>query len=76
MLSEEEDYIDDEYIESGNDPYAVEEIAEEIAISDDDEIVDFDEVLDNVRCKIVDLSYYDHMMEEKVLDALREGKLK
>ena len=44
--------------------------------SDNGEIVRFDEVFETVRAKITNLTNYDHMMEEKVLDSLKRGKFK
>jgi len=81
MSSEEEfvddEYIDDEYIDELNDPFEAKKIIEEdYDIVLDEELVDFDEVFESVRCKITDLTNYDHMMEKKVLDALMRGKLK
>ena len=77
MLSEEE-YIDDEYIESENDPFSVKEITEEnsIGIEEKEEVIEFDEVYETVKTKIVDFINHDKIMEEKVFDALRRGKLK
>jgi len=79
-----EDYLDDEaqevveeevYINSENDPEKVSIVPEDdYVISDNEEVVEFDEVLETVRTKITNLSNYDHMMEEKVLEALRKGK--
>ena len=72
---EDEDF--EEYIDNENDPQAVEKITEEdYTILLDDEKVNFDEVFESVKTKITDLTNYDHMMEKKVLDALRKGKLK
>ncbi|MCZ6581616.1 MAG: hypothetical protein O6761_00370 [Thaumarchaeota archaeon] len=71
-VSEEEEYID-----SNNDPEKVLIVPEDdYVISDNEEIVEFDEIFEYVRAKITDLTKYDHMMEEKVLDALRRGNLK
>ncbi len=68
---------EEEYIDFENDPQAVEEITkDDYTIPLDDEKVDFDEVFETVKTKIINLSNYDHMMEEKVLDALRRRKLK
>ena len=77
MLSEEE-YIDDEYIESENDPFSVREITEKnsIGIEEKEEVIEFDKVYETVKTKIVDFINHDKIMEEKVLDALRSGKLK
>lgn len=80
----EEEFIDDEaqeeeeeYINSDNDPEKVLIVPEDdYVISDNEEIVKFDEIFEFVRAKITDLTNHDHMMEEKVLDALRNGKLK
>jgi len=72
---EDEDF--EEYIDNENDPQAVEKITkEEYTIPLDEEKVNFDEVFESVKTKITNLTNYDHMMEEKVLDALRKGKLK
>jgi len=81
-----EEYLDDEsqevieeeeYVTSDNDPQKVLIVPEDdYVISDNEEIVEFDEIFEYVRAKITDLTNYDHMMEEKLLDALRSGKLK
>lgn len=69
---EEEEYIDD-----NNDPEWVEKITkEDYAIIENESTADFDEVFESVKTKITNLTNHDHMMEEKVLDALRKGKLK
>ena len=72
-----EDEEFEEYINDENDPQAVEKITkEDYPILDNDEKINFDEVFETVRAKITNLINYDHMMEEKVLDSLRRGKLK
>ena len=76
-MSSEEEYIDDECIDECNDPFAIIKIIEEDYDDvTDEKIVDFDEVFESVRCKVVDLANYDHMMQQKVLDSLRKGTLK
>jgi len=76
MLSEEE-YPDDEYINKDNDPCSVERVTDEdYFVVEDEQTVGFDEVFETVSTEIVDFVKHDHMMEEKVLDALRRGKLK
>ena len=73
----EEEIIDDEYINSENDPEKVLIVPEDdCVISDNEEIVEFDEVFETVKTMITNLTNHDLMMEEKVLDALRRGKLK
>lgn len=82
----EEEFIDDEaqevieeeeYIDSNNDPEKVLIVPEDDYVtSDNEEVVQFDEIFEYVRAKITDLTQHDHMMEEKVLDALRRGNLK
>ena len=73
---EDEDF-DDEYINDENDPEKVLIVpADDYVTSDNEEVVKFDEVFETVRCAITNLSKYDHMMEKKVLDALRSGTLK
>jgi len=75
-MSFEEDYDDDEYIDSENDPSAVDEITEEdYTLPNNDEVVEFDEVFESIKTKITNLTNYDNMMEGKVLDALRKGEL-
>jgi len=77
QLQEEEGYSD-EYIDEKNDPYSVKEITEEnsVAIKEEEKVIGFDKVFETVKAEVVDFVKYDHMMEEKVLDALRRGKLK
>ena len=74
----EEEIIDDEeYINSENDPEKVLIVPEDdCVISDNEEIVEFDEVFETVKTMITNLTNHDYIMEEKVLDALRRGKLK
>ena len=68
---------DDEYIDNDNDPEKVLIVPEDdYVISDNEEIVGFDEVFEHVKAKITDLTNYDKMMEDKLLDALRRGNLK
>jgi len=72
-----EDEDIEEYITNENDPQAVEKITkEDFTILDNDEKINFDEVFETVRTAITNLTNHDHMMEQKVLDALRRGKLK
>jgi len=69
----EEEFPDDVYIDSENDPQAVEKITtkDDYTIPLDDEKIDFDEVFETVKAKITDLTKHDKMMEKKVLDSLR-----
>ena len=70
-------FEDEEYIDDTNDPQWVEKISkEEYTIPLADEKIDFDKVFETVRTQIADLTKHDHTMEEKILDALRMGKLK
>ncbi len=72
-----EDEEIEEYINDENDPQAVEKITkEDYSILDNDEKIKFDEVFETVKTKIPNLTNYDQMMEQKVLDSLRRGKLK
>lgn len=59
-------------------PSVLEEIIEEnsISIKEEEKVVEFDKVFETVIAEIVDFTNYDKMMEEKVLDALRNGKLR
>lgn len=74
----EEEYIDDEYVDDNNDPHSVEEVTEpnSISIQDGEEIIAFDEVVETIKTEITNFVNHDHMMEEKVLDSLRRGKLR
>ncbi len=85
MIMSEKEYDDEsqeiieeeEYIHSDNDPQKVLIVPEDdYVIRDNEEIAQFDEIFEYVRAKITDLTKYDHMMEEKLLDALRGDKLK
>ena len=73
----EEEYVDDEYVDDENDPEGVEKITNnDYTLIEKEEIIGFEDVVETVKTKIVNLSNYDHLMEEKVLDALRKGNLK
>ena len=72
-----EEYLEEEvYIDSENDPCAVEEVVDDYVVLEEEEEMDFDEVFETVKSMIADLTTHDKEMEEKVLDALRSGKLK
>lgn len=76
-LMSDEWFEDEEYINSENDPEKVLIVPEDdYVISDNEEVIAFDEIFETVKTMLTDLTKYDHMMEEKVLDALRMGKLK
>jgi len=72
----EEEYPEDEYIDSDNDPCGFDEVEDETIPLFKEEKIGFDEVVGGIELKIKNLSNYDHMMEKKVLEALRTGKLK
>jgi len=76
---ESQEYIedDDQYIDENNDPCGVVKITEEnsVRVEDKEEVIEFDEIFETVKAEIVDFVEHDHMMEEKVVDALRRGKL-
>jgi len=85
----EEKFIDDEaqevfeeeeeevYLNSENDPQKVLIVPEDdYVINDNEKVAGFDKVFEFVKAKITDLTKYDKMMEEKLLDALRRGDLK
>lgn len=68
---------DEEYIDSENDPHAVEEITkEDYTFPTDEEIAEFDKIFETVRAKSANLTNHDSMMEKKVLDLMKRGKLK
>jgi len=70
-------FEDEECINSENDPEKVLIVPEDdYVISDNEEVIAFDEVFETVKTMITDLTKYDKMMEDKLLDALRSGKLK
>lgn len=70
----EDEINEEEYILTTNDPQYVEKIKnEDYTLPENEEIIEFDEVFESVKTKISNLSNYDHMMEEKVLDFLRKG---
>ena len=72
MLSEEE-YVDDEYIESENDPFSVEIVSEDDCAIVDEEIVQEDEVVYSLDgMSEYDMKNHDLIMEKKVLDSLRK----
>lgn len=78
MLVREEEYVDDEYVDSKNDPYHVEKVTQEdYVFFENEEIAQHEEILSSpiVRSDVV-INRHDHLMEEKLLDALRGGKLR
>jgi len=73
----ENDYVQDEYINDENDPFKVEKITQDdFTLIPNDEKIDFDETFDSIKLKIINLTNYDHMQNERVLDALRKGKFR
>jgi len=78
VTNKKEEYIEEEkYIDNENDPQAVEKITEEdTVILLDDVKMDFDEVFETVKTQITNLTNHDRMMEKKLLDSLRSGKIK
>ena len=76
-FDDEDQEFEDEYITDENDPQRVEKITkEDYTIPDNEETIAFDEIFETVRAKITNLTNYNHMMEEKILDHLRRGNLK
>jgi len=72
-MSSEDDYVDDEYIESENDPYSVEKVTEEDFAILDEEIVQEDKVVYSLDgMSESEMKNHDLMMEKKVLASLRE----
>ena len=79
VTNKKEEYIEEEeYIDSENDPQSVQKIITEddYTIPLNDEKIEFDEIFETIKTTIVNFVKYDHMMEQKVLDALRSDKLK
>lgn len=70
-----EDYLEEQYITNDNDPTRVEKITEEdYTIPEKEEKIEFDKVIETVKTKMItNLTNYDHMMDQKVLDSLRRG---
>ncbi len=75
-MSSEEDFVDDEYIESENDPFSVEVVSEDDYAIVDEEIVKEDEVVYSLDgMSEYDMKNHDLIMEKKVLDSLRKDLL-
>lgn len=74
----EKEFVDDEYITNDNDPSRVEKIDEDnsIAIVENEIKIEHEEIEASPKLTITNLANYDHMMEEKVLDALRKGRFR
>ena len=73
----EEEFVDDEYIDDENDPERIENITKDDEILvEEEETVGFEDVIQTVTIKNVNLTNYDKMMAEKVLDFLIRGKIK
>lgn len=77
-MSEDNNYPDEEYITNENDPYRVEKIDEDnsISITENEVKIEHEEIEASPKLMITNLSDYDYTMNEKVLDALRKGRLR
>ena len=72
-MSSEEDFVDDEYIKSENDPFSVEIVSEDDYPILDEEIVKEDEIIYSLDGMTeYDMKNHDLIMEKKVLDSLRK----
>jgi len=72
-MSSEEDFVDDEYIKSENDPFSVEIVSEDNYAILDEEIVKEDEIIYSLDGMTeYDMKNHDLIMEKKVLDSLRK----
>lgn len=72
-MSSEEDFVDDEYIKSENDPFSVEVVSEDDYPILDEEIVKEDEIIYSLDGMTeYDMKNHDLIMEKKVLDSLRK----
>jgi len=72
-MSSEEDFVDDEYIKSENDPFSVEIVSEDNSPILDEEIVKEDEIVYSLDGMTeYDMKNHDLIMEKKVLDSLRK----
>jgi len=72
-MSSEEDFVDDEYIKSENDPFSVEVVSEDNYAILDEEIVKEDEIIYSLDGMTeYDMKNHDLIMEKKVLDSLRK----
>ncbi len=65
--------VDDEYINDDNDPFRVTEVTELNSVA-----IEEDKIMTHVKKGRSDtaMKNHDHMMEEKVLDSLKRGKIK
>jgi len=65
--------VDDEYINDDNDPFSVKEVTELNSVS-----IEEDKIMANVKKGRSDIAMknHDYIMEEKVLDSLKRGKIK
>lgn len=73
----EEEFVDDEYIDDENDPERIENITKDDDIlAEEEETVGFEDVIQTVSPKNVNLTNYDKIMEKKVFDSLRKGELR
>lgn len=74
----EKEFVDDEYITNDNDPSRVEKIDEDnsISIIENEIKIEYETIEASPKLMITNLSNYDYIMNEKVLNALRKGTLK
>jgi len=70
-----EEYSEEEYITSDNDPHSVEHITQEdYTLPIEEEVQSFEEIFETVRATSEDFTQYDKDMEKKMLDSLRRGE--
>ena len=78
-MKEEENYPDDEYIDSENDPQKVEKITEEdyTIVEDKEEVVGFDKIEYSLESRDEKtIKRHDEVMESKVLESLKKGRFR
>lgn len=78
MEIQNDNYPDDEYITNENDPTRVLIVPEDdYVISDNEEIIQHDKIITTIQGRTQsEMEKSDFIIQEKVLDALRKGKLR
>ena len=77
-MSSEEDYPEDEYIDDSNDIWSGEKITEEdYTIPEDEELFEEKDIVYSIYARSDSaMKNHDIIMNQKVIDSLKKGKIK
>ncbi len=78
-MSEEEEYLDDEYLDENNDPFEVNVIIDEedsLPLENQEEIISLDKIIASAKGRSAEsMRIHDKIMEKKMISYLKGEKL-